>query len=476
MSADALLVVPPLLKHIGGPLLGPAMLVAAAQAAGHTTRVLDLATEWLLDGDPDLATALPLPFVGDHDRPSVSLRAAQHRFLVVAAPLLPPPPPSMPEDRVLTLPYDHDSVLRAAERLVDGPWGAWIRGRLTAGPRPDLVGISALYGGQVLWGIATALIVRRWWPGTPVVWGGAHVTALHQQIATDAAYAKAGDGFVVGYAERTWAELLDAVSSGSDWPPEVLRPGGGHSVRAHSDASLSPSFDVADLDRRQHVTLPAQASRGCAYGRCAYCTYPAIEGGYRPLDPAGWMPVIELAEARGARVSFKDSLLVPRQLEEIAARVAGRVPWSACTKLHPRLNHDLLERLAMGGLRTLEIGLETLSPQGQLVIDKRQSPHLFCQLLDAAETTGVCIVVNTITGFPGVDPSEADYWQQYARRALVERPGLVAKVEHNRFQLERLSPMALHPARHGLEIVESWPWATVVAWRPAAAALPRAVA
>jgi hypothetical protein len=35
LRARAVLVVPPLLKYSAGPLLGPALLVAAARAAGH---------------------------------------------------------------------------------------------------------------------------------------------------------------------------------------------------------------------------------------------------------------------------------------------------------------------------------------------------------------------------------------------------------------------------------------------------------
>ncbi len=476
MPADALLVIPPLLKHAGGPLLGPAMLTAAAQAAGHGTRVLDLATAWLLAVDPTILATPPTPFVGDHDRPAARLRAAQARFHAIASPLLPPPPHTMPEDPVLTLPYEHKIVLDAAHGLLDTPWGAWLRAQLIREPRPDLVGISALYSGQVLWGLAIVTLFREIWPGVPVVWGGAHITALQDAIAADPRFQEAGDGFVIGHAEGSWVDLLTAVEHGEPWPETVLRPGTGRTPRARSFPSLTPAFHAAGLDGRPHLTLPAQTSRGCAYGRCRYCTYPAIEGGFRRLDADAWLPVVEQAAARGARVSFKDSLMVPRQLDEVAAQVAGRVAWSACTKLHPRLDAGFLSRLASAGLATLELGIETLSPQGQMVIDKRQSPALLDQLLRAAERSGISLVVNTITGFPGVDPTKAAAWQRRAGSALASHPQLHAKLEHNRFQLERLSPLGREPAQHGLEIVGAWPWSSVLAWRPRAARLPAAVA
>jgi hypothetical protein len=36
--------------------------------------------------------------------------------------------------------------------------------------------------------------------------------------------------------------------------------------------------------------------------------------------------------------------------------------------------------------------------------------------------------------------------------------------------------MGLYPVRYGLNIVETWPWASVLAWRPRADVLPLAAA
>jgi len=46
-KATALLLVPPLLKVLHGPLLGPAMLVGAARNTGHEMSVWDLNAQWL---------------------------------------------------------------------------------------------------------------------------------------------------------------------------------------------------------------------------------------------------------------------------------------------------------------------------------------------------------------------------------------------------------------------------------------------
>ena len=50
-------------------------------------------------------------------------------------------------------------------------------------------------------------------------------------------------------------------------------------------------------------------------------------------------------------------------------------------------------------------------------------------------------------------------------------PSLVAKIEHNRFELERGAPLTKSlPA--GVEVTQRWPWSSVLEWRYTA---PRAL-
>lgn len=261
-------------------------------------------------------------------------------------------------------------------------------------------------------------------------------------------------------------DLLDAVANRWSWPQEVIRAGEGYR-RAKDDPGIVPDFGTA-IAWGGRLTLPAQSSRGCAYGRCAFCTYPAIEGSLRNLDLGPVHAVVVEAERRAATVSFKDSLATSDRLNELANVIGGRVPWSACTKLHSRLNADFLRRLRVAGCHTLEVGLETLTKSGQVMILKRQTPELFLAFLDAAAVAEVSVVVNYITGLPGTGPDDEQQWFARVQAEIRARPHLVAKVEHNTFQLERLSPMGKQPGKFGLVVTGSWPWASVLDWRSAA--------
>lgn len=474
MGADALLVVPPFLKVVSGPLLGPAMLMGAGRSAGHRVQLADLNNRWIRE-HVGASPVVGSTFVGDHDRPSELLRSLQTEFAVSGTAGLRPSHVSLPDDPVFTLAYSHEDVLAAARRLSHSRLGRWIRGQLLASmERPDVVGLSVMYSGQVLAALATSILARDLWPQALIVWGGAHVTALRSAICSDATYGTHVDRFVFGYAERTWTELLGAVDDGTPLPTAAVKAGQHRQALADDDARVVPVFDHLGEYGWGRLTLPAQSSRGCAYGRCTFCTYPAVEGRYRPLDLQPVSAIVDEASRVGAAVSFKDSLIVPGRLETIAETVAGRVAWSACTKLHVAFDKPFLRRLKDAGCATLEFGLETLSPNGQLLIDKKQALPLFLRVLDAAAEAGVAVVVNYITGFPGTDRVDEARWLDRVRVALEDRPGLVAKLEHNTFQLERMSPMGRQPGDYGLRVVQSWPWASVMAWEAGhAVALPR---
>lgn len=465
-KASSLLLVPPFLKHFGGPMAGPAYLKGAGERAGHKVDVLDLNREWIKERITSAYTSGQIK--GDHDKPSKELNRLYQEWQELCASHWPMPiPVSERESRTVILYATHEEVIGCAANMAAGSFGEWVRRHLEQAPRPDLVGLSVMFSGQIIAALAITKVIHAVWPGVQVVWGGAHVTALAEPISKDAIYGERIDGFVVGYAEKTWVELLDAVASHKPWPVEVFKAGTA-SRRAKEDGTTVPSFDLASYGQGS-LTLPVQASRGCAYGKCSFCTYPKIEGKHRKLKIEGLGPVILLAAEREAILSFKDSLLVPNQLREVGAMIKGRVMWSACTKLHDSFDRETMRRLFGEGLRTLEIGLETLDGASQSIINKPQSPALLRSFLDAAADAGVAIVINYLTGLPGADAEEEQHWLQVVRAEVAARPSLKAMIEHNTFQLEMLSPMGINPLSYGIEVTRRWPWSSLLEFEVKAA-------
>jgi hypothetical protein len=460
----ALLIVPPLLKYAAGPLLGPALLAGAGRGAGHDVQVLDLNIRFLLAHLGPVNRTDPERVFGDHARPAGGLAQPAAHFEGLLGAIALPEQRRHRRSATLTLPLGHDEVDHLADQADAGPLGQWIDAQLSAheGPPPALVGVSVLYSGQVLAGLAATLAVRRRWPQAQVFWGGPHITALRDVIPGDPRFGRLIDGFVFGAAEGTFVELLDAVERGGPWPSAVVRAGAGAGDPAQTRAVTLPHFDSLDLYGLPKLTLPAQTGRGCAYGRCTFCTYPAIEGAVTDLGLSMLDAVVELATAHGAAVALKDSLLLPGRLDQIADRVDGRVWWAGSTKLHPLLTEARLGRLGRAGLRTLEFGLETLSGETQGLIEKRQPQALLERVLSGCAAAGVHPIINLITGFPGEAEGAGEDLINDVQLTLEKVGGPdFGQIEHNRFELERLAPLARDPR---MRVRESWPWASVMDW------------
>ncbi|MCZ7679805.1 MAG: cobalamin-dependent protein [Sandaracinaceae bacterium] len=450
-ALDALVIVPPFVKSSGGPPLGPAMLRGAALRAGFRVEVLDLAIEATTSIVPADELRRGIGLAGDHDKNEGALRDAQRRFFEPVARAT-----GLSVTDLTCCRLSWAELDRAVEALAAAPWAVDLHARFEALAAPRVVGVSVMFSDQVLAGLVAARAARRMWPSVPIVWGGAHVTALAPELAADARYGRGIDGFVAGYAEQTFVELLAAVRDGRPWPAEAFVAGSGAWQRARGAIETTPSFPTLSAYGAPRLTLPVQVTRGCAYGLCGFCTYPFVEGASvepRTLDHVE--QVVALAAELRAVVSFKDALMTGPYLRRMAALIGGRARWSACSKVTPALV-ELLPALAASGCETLEVGIETLVERSQLVIEKKVTRRLVDALLRAARAAGVGIVVNYMTGLPLESPRDAADCYRWIK-ALAAETGAV--VEHHEFEAERRAKLVTQ-----LRVTATWPWSSVVAW------------
>lgn len=268
--ARALLIVPPLIKYTAGPLLGPSLLKSAAVARGHACQVLDLNAHWLSrerTGESSRTDLIRGPFVGDHDKPRTSqgesfLSLIEQRFLrqhiLPGLDIQDNDEASLKRIRLAFL--DHTDIRRAALYMHSSNFGSWAKDQLAGiTTSPGVVGLSLLHAGQVIPAVAITWLVREMWPSAVVAWGGPHLSglgleALQQDLPERLSYT--ADIFVLGHAEETFVQLLD----------EAKEHTGSILIGQRSKRAVSPLFDSLNLYDTP-VTLPAQSSIGCAYGK-----------------------------------------------------------------------------------------------------------------------------------------------------------------------------------------------------------------
>src|SRR5262245_23743052 len=151
----------------------------------------------------------------------------------------------------------------------------------------DLVGISAITGTAPRAYDISSRLRRR---GLPVVLGGVHPTLMPDEAARHA------DAVVVGYAERTWPQLLRDFVRGRMQERYVQ----GHDL----DLSGIP-FPRRDMLPRSHYTTmhTIEATRGCIH-HCDFCVVPAAWG--RPIQRPIADVVADIRQMGARRLIFLD--------------------------------------------------------------------------------------------------------------------------------------------------------------------------
>ena len=448
-----LVVVPPPLRSTMGPLLGPAVLAAAAHAGGISSVQRDLAIRFVVESCGSSYMHTPSTgLAGDHCKvPAIqdlaeSTARKWSRELVGA---------DMDDAHLDACAISDFQIARALScNLAQTAWGDFFRRHLfDVVEPPELLAVSVMFGAQVLPSLVASSLAKSYWPRTRIAWGGALLQLLGPHPPSPEMVRQLVD---VWWPSRDTAAFLNV-----EFP--------GRAVASLLQSHLAPAFQFGELPlyRQADLTLPYQCSSGCAYGRCAYCTYPAVEGSYAPGRLDDHVGILRrLTDESGiGRISFKDSLFTAARLRALAVELTRQgvaIEWSATTKASRSLDRELLTLLAGSGLRTLEIGFETGVPRMQRLVSKFESPATMIAIAEHCRAAGVRLVVNRITGLPG--ETEIERKSDDELFAALAQLGVVSEV--NDFELQRGSPMAEAPAAYGLRILRAWPWSARLDYEP----------
>ena len=164
--------------------------------------------------------------------------------------------------------------------------------------RPLWVGVSAMTGRQIRWGLEASRIVREQDPSIPIVWGGVHPTILPEQTLAHPLV----DIVAVGEGEITALDLTRALrSSGArtGLTPTVIGAVAGlvwrkgervihNAIRYFTPMDEWPMLDYGLVDIESYIlsevpgerSLQITTSRGCPF-HCGYCYLTVVPDGRR---------------------------------------------------------------------------------------------------------------------------------------------------------------------------------------------------
>jgi radical SAM superfamily enzyme YgiQ (UPF0313 family) len=342
---------------------------------------------------------------------------------------------------------------------------------LDLGFEADLVGITAITGtAPRAYRIADELREK----GHTVVIGGVHATLLPDEAAAHA------DSLVLGYAEKSWPQLLRDFAAGRLCERYQMPTG-----RSLAGVPIARR-DL--LKRKRYSTINSiEATRGCPH-KCDFCVVPtawANTYAHRPVEEV----VAELQTFEGRHALFID--LSPVENVEYAkalyrAMAPLQIRWVGLSTTRIAEDDELLQLAAKSGCKGLLIGFESIS---QATLDETHkgfhAAPLYGEVVRKLHDHGIGIQGCFVFGFDSDDASVFERTAEFVDRTRIDLPRYAAvtpfpntplfrlleadrrllhkrwelyDVEHVVFQPRRMSPERL---QEGLE----WAWRQSYSWR-----------
>lgn len=339
--------------------------------------------------------------------------------------------------------------------------------------KPRAIGLSLTYFSQVMPGFTLLRLLREALPGTPVILGGAYLTAVERDVERIRADVVPADAVVLHDGEAGLDQWLNLVLKGEGTADAILNcylPGeagtftrAGERNIAHTDIAALPSplwtADGLELDKYlvPKYPIPLPLSRGCYWGRCNYCNIScqtAATYRTRPVALALEDMRSAMAETGSNWFDFPVDSFRPKELRELAEAVieAGlEIEWGAEVLLDPGfLKGDTVEVMAKSGCRTLRFGLESACVETLQSMNKPTRPEKARELLGRCKAAGIQTAVMLIAGYP--TETQRQLYETYDY--LVENKDRIDFLTIHQYSLVPGSPMAEDPAAHGLYVLD----------------------
>ncbi|MEZ6005113.1 MAG: radical SAM protein [Planctomycetota bacterium] len=377
-----------------------------------------------------------------------------------------------------TMRYANDrsrEVLAATQDREENPFLAYFETQILPRlleRRPRVVGLSVIYGSQLIPALTLGRLIRQHLPECHVTAGGGFLAYIGKKLMHAPGVAECLDSMIFYEGERPLEELCRALEAGESDLSLIgsltwfdRRGGGlqtvenppGHPV--HLNQAPMPDFDGLPFEKyfSPALVLPYDINRGCYYGECAFCTLPTVIGpGYRTRAAetiAGH--VLQLRDRyRTTHFNFITDCMPPGMIKDLPdALIANRagITWWSDARVEPKAYDAEGARLLFeAGCRKLLFGFETATPRLLKMMKKGQSLRSVTQVVQNCADAGISVTLYAMVGFPSETREEARATLRY----IEESVPAVREVSLQTFHIDEVALTYREPERFGIRILD----------------------
>jgi radical SAM superfamily enzyme YgiQ (UPF0313 family) len=345
--------------------------------------------------------------------------------------------------------------------------------------RPDVVGLSVPFPGNIVGAFRIARRFKQLDPAVRVIMGGGWVNTTLRDLRDPGVFDYV-DYITLDDGERPLQCILEALQGlrsedrllrtfvrrdggvlQINGAPECDVPGDGTGVPTYRGLPIRQYLSLRPSLQKRHALWHRRwnkltLAKGCYWKKCAFCdTSLDYIGRYEPAPVDVIVDRIKQLkmETGESGFHFVDEAMPPALLRRLAERLVQDdlgITWWGNVRFEAALT-PLAPRLAESGCCALTGGLEVASDRLLSLMEKGVTLEQVVRVTHAYATNGVMVHAYLIYGFPTQTAQETVDAFEYVRQMF--EAGCLHSVAWHRFTLTAFSPVAAHPERFGIRFI-----------------------
>lgn len=340
--------------------------------------------------------------------------------------------------------------------------------------RPDIVGLTAPFPGNVYGAFRIAREIRRCSPKTKIVLGGGYVNTELRELA---------DPRVFDYVDFVTLDdgatpLLRIVENSGALLRTFVREKGRVVFRTSEEPDVPhcragpPSF--RGLKRDRYISMcemlnpmhrlwsdgrwnKLMLAHGCYWRKCAFCDTSLDyirRFGPAPADELVERIVAVIRQTGGRGFHFTDEAAPPALLRALSQRLIARkvkIEWWCNIRFEKGFTPEIVRLMARAGCIAVTGGLETVCDRTLKLMQKGVTVELAAQVAKRFADAGIMVHAYLMYGFPTQTARETIDALERVRQLFAA--GCIQSAYWHRFALTVHSPMARDPKRFGIRLL-----------------------
>lgn len=222
------------------------------------------------------------------------------------------------------------------------------------------------------------------------------------------------------------------------------------------DALPTPDFDGLKLDKyfSPYLILPILSSRGCYWGKCAFCDHSFIYNeGFRQRNAERVVEDLRILKEKHDTkyFSFSDEALSPSAARKISKKLIENkldLFLLAQARMESEFSDEICLLMSRAGMKMLFIGLESACDRTLKKINKGINIKQGAEILQRFYNAGILVHLFVITGFPGETLEEAKKTIAF----IIENKDNIFSIGASIFEIGKYSPIGLNPSIYGVTL------------------------